>query len=212
MKQGLLAITFDDGFKTDLTVGLQEQLNRGMEPKGTSYIISSYTGANRLTNEDKLTLVNHGWDLQCHSHTHPLGGPGGGMTGLTAEELRQEMQNVNKHFVEDLGLPPPEHHSLPGGAYNKLILDVIGKYRKTMRTTTKRFFRNNINGAVLTLGDEENFRQTIDICMKYGVYAILLFHELDTEEKVDHYKAVLDYVQETGIRLVTISELYRILR
>lgn len=216
MRQGMIALTFDDGYKTDLTVAMQKQLDRGMEPKGTSYIISAYTGESYLDASEKLTLVNNGWDLQCHSHTHTLGGPDGGMTGLTAEELHQEMQNVNAHFQDDLGLPPPEHHAYPGNANNKLIRDILSLYRKSMRVGGSRFcswspdltrlpcFNSEYGTNVNSL---EKIKWVIDMCSKHGLYAIINFHELKDEETV-RYGQILDYMLEKKIRIASHRELY----
>lgn len=214
MKEGLIAITFDDGFVTDLTVGLQAQLDRGMEPKGTSYIIPSWTASNRLSASQQLELVNNGWDLQCHSYTHTTGGPNGGSTGLTAAQLHQEMQNVNAYFETTLGLPAPEHHAYPGGASNTLMHNIWGRYRKTLRTTQAEFCPtkpNRYRVPSIGFGNTSNlaaYYRIIDACDRHGLYMIAVLHEL-AGDLVAHYGAILDYIKaKTNVRLVTISELY----
>lgn len=221
MREGMIAITFDDGFATDLTVALQSQLDRGMTPKGTSYIITNKVdGVGRLSTDNVLSLVNNGWDVQCHSHTHPLDGPQGGMTGLTAAQLHQEMQNVNAYFTS-IGLPAPDHHAFPGGDYNKLIRDVVGRYRKTMRTTTGSYATfltqlppwrvrpvSAFNFDTASAATLNNIKWAIRTCKKYGLGAILFSHEFTSPEQIAQYGAILDYCLEQKIRLVTISEMY----
>ena len=219
MKPGTLAFVFDDAYKTDLSVGMQAQLDRGWEPKGTSYLITSYTGELRLTVEEKLTLLDNGWDLQCHSHTHPLDP---NFTGMTSDEIHEEMQNVNAHFVNDLGIPPPEHHTPPGGAtgQNTLVRNIVMRYRKTMMGRREKFIgpkpimnllSSNGGSGLAQHKTMSELRNWMELCLKHGFHMAMSFHMLDTPELVDRYNEILDHVEDTQIQLVTISELYKIL-
>lgn len=213
MKKAMVALTFDDGFKTDLTVGLQMQLDRGMTPKGTSYIVPSFVSAVRLTPAEQMQMASAGWDLQCHSQNHVLGGPQGGSSGLTADELHKSMQDVNAYF-ESLGLPHPEHHAYPGGANTKLMRDIWGTYRKTLRTTQNWLFTENINFQQLPSQTVENpanleyYKKYLLTAKKYNLHCTLFLHELATPEMQEHYGKLLDFMIDEKINLVTISEMY----
>ena len=104
--------------KRTYTVALPLQKEKGFKPKGTTYIVTGWVGIaeNRLTIEEILEMIADGWDFQCHSHSHALGGPDGGSTGLTPTEMFEEMQNVNLFFTSQLGIQTPEHNAYPGGA------------------------------------------------------------------------------------------------
>jgi len=213
VKQGLIAFTWDDGHKTDVTVALQEQLDRGMEPKGTSYIITGASPTNRMNIAEKLTLVNNGWDLQCHTHNHPLGP---NLTGHTAEQLHEEMQLSNAHFRDELGLPEPKHLAYPGGGHNKLVRDIVGLYRTTMRTTVPMPLSKKPNWHEIPSFpfDPENLERNIriiDACVDYGLCATFYAHEFDSQARIDAYRAMLDHCLNRKIRLVTMTELYDIL-
>jgi len=214
MRQPLLMITFDDGFKTDLTIGLQEQLNRGMSPKGTSFIAPGLYPALRLSAEDQLELINNGWDIQCHSYNHPVNT---GFDNLTAEEIHQEMQAINEYFATVLNLPPPQFHAYPGSRHNKLVRDIVGRYRLAMRTTDERFISPKPDWHQVPSFNSEDtaenllpkYRWVIEQCEKHGLCASILFHALDTEDKIAGYTGLLDLVQKSNVKLVTFTEMYR---
>ena len=122
----IVAITFDDGSETDYTVAYPLMEKRGI--KGTSYITTAWIEARsrKLTWEQIKELKQVGWTIGCHTNTHPR------LTELKAEDIHQEMQDVNRVF-ELHDLEPPEHHAYPLGRYNDQVIDVIRHYRKTGR-------------------------------------------------------------------------------
>lgn len=214
MGEAMLALTFDDGFKTDLTIAMQEQLNRGWDAKGTSYIISSASSSGRLTPQEILQMIDQGWDIQCHTHTHPIDPS---LPGHTSDQLHYEMQEVNKFFNQTLGIPSPEHHAYPGGGNTKLVHNVLKRYRKTMRGTQPFFITDKPDWHELPtfpLGTPDTLqgvKDAIDVCIKYGLSMTTYTHEINTVDREETYRAVLDYVAEKKIKLVTLSEMYEAL-
>ena len=102
IKGGAIAITFDDANSSDMLVGMQAMIDRGLEPKGTSYIPGSYVGkTNRLTIENIVQMLSLGWDIQCHSYYHTIGGVNGGMTSMTVQELMNDMKLQNDFFENE---------------------------------------------------------------------------------------------------------------
>jgi peptidoglycan/xylan/chitin deacetylase (PgdA/CDA1 family) len=70
-----------------------------------------------------------GWDFQCHSHTHP------NLQGLTAAEIRWEMEQVNAAFYAQ-GYNPPTQHAYPYGGYDAVAKTTIAEYRLSGRTVS----------------------------------------------------------------------------
>jgi peptidoglycan/xylan/chitin deacetylase (PgdA/CDA1 family) len=68
-------LTFDDGYKNNLTVFkvFQKLQSREFIPKGTLFVISDFIGrTNRLTREDLKRMTNSGLiSIQSHTATHP---------------------------------------------------------------------------------------------------------------------------------------------
>jgi len=226
--QGCIAVVIDDGRKTDLTVGLQEQLNRGMIPKGTSYIVGNYIGSSDdyLSVSDCKTLLNNGWDLEDHTYTHGVGDDSFYLK--TGDEIRAELQEMNDFFVETLGTAKPKHWSIPGGSLNRKILDIVGRERETIMVGGSKFITPYSNALMLpsydisptynqsaTSADSSRtitIRKIIDDCVKYGYGCALFCHELEEQTEIDAYRDVLDYGLWSGARFVTVSELWELYR
>lgn len=213
MARPLLMITFDDGYKTDMTVGMQEQLNRGLEPKGTSFIAPGLFPELRLTKAEQMEMINQGWDIECHTYNHPVDV---GFDNLTAPEIHTEMQLINEHF-ESMGLPFPQFHAYPGSKNNKLVRDIVGRYRLAMRTTDEGFITDKVdwhqvpsfNSATTSDILIPKYQWMTDQMVKQGFCASVHFHALDTPDKILGYTTLLDLVLEKNIKLVTFTEMYR---
>jgi len=65
-----IVFTFDDGTITDYTTAYPMMKARGV--RGTSYIITSKVGnIGVMSWEQIIEMYKDGWDIQCHTHTHP---------------------------------------------------------------------------------------------------------------------------------------------
>lgn len=217
IKGGALAITFDDANSSDMTVGMQAMLDRGLPAKGTSYIIGSYIGnPNRLTQTDLIDMIAQGWDIQCHSFYHTLGGPNGGMTGMTAQELIDDMKLQNDFFENEIGIPAPQHHAYPGGASSQMMHNIMGRYRKSFRTTQAQFFSKGVDKYRIpafsfegvTVEKIEEYKTLIDYSVENNLPLTVFIHDLYTEDRISAYGQILDHIVESKIKLMTITEMY----
>jgi len=65
-----IVFTFDDGFDTDYYTVLPMFAERAL--LGTSYINTGKLGEEDMLTWDQVKeMIDIGWDIQCHSHTHP---------------------------------------------------------------------------------------------------------------------------------------------
>lgn len=225
---GYIAIVIDDGRKTDVTVGLQKQLDRGMTPKGTSYIVGSYIGSSDswMDVSDCKTLLDNGWDLQDHTYTH--GVYDDAFWTKTGNEIREELQLMNDFFTETLGTAKPKHWSIPGGTLTRKILDVVGRERETIMVGGSKFITPYSNALMFPSFDiSPTYNQTktsalsnrsatiykvIDDCVTNNYACALFCHELEEQSEIDAYTDVLDYGLKSGAQFVTVSELYDIFK
>lgn len=230
-KRGYIAFVWDDGFLTDKTIAMQMQLDRGLNPKGTSYIIGQAvlgTSANRLHVDDCLEMLDNGWDLQDHTFTHPT--TTHQFVDFTGTEMREELQKSNDFFVNTLHTAIPQHWSIPGGTLTKKVLDVVGRERKTIMVGGSRFITPYTNALTFpsfdisptyeyiasrdasTTDRKLTIRKVIDDVVKYGYGAVLYCHEMVDQSEIDAYEDALDYALQSGSQLVTVSEMYDIFK
>ncbi len=213
----LIVITFDDGNDTDLTVAYPLMEARGM--KGVSYINTATVGQDgKLDWEEIAFLLASGWDIGCHTHTHPW------LTALTDDEIRDEMQAVDAAFLA-AGFEPPLHHAYPFTAYDQRVKNIVAAYRLTARGgeyPAGDFNRSDppwhsLPALRIYIGDEayfERIKKRIDLAAAQKETLILYTHRLtedpgpyDTDPY--YFAKLLDHIDSLGIETVTMSYLYR---
>lgn len=228
-KRGYICFVWDDGFLTDKTVALQKQLDRGIDPKGTSFVIASSvlgTNSDRLHIADCKEMLDYGWDIQDHTFSHSLNPSFSEMTG---EQIREDLQRANDFFINTLNTAKPEHWSVPGGTLSRKLLDVVSRERKTIMVGGSRFITPYTNALMLPSFDisptyeyisdldesgdrKQTIRKVIDDVVKYGYGAVLYCHEMSDLAEVEAYEDALDYAIASGAQLVTLTEMYNIFK
>lgn len=108
-----VAITFDDGSETDLLVAAPVLRQSGFG--ATFYITSGWIGqAGHLSVSQLIELSNQGFEIGCHSMSHPY------LSDLNDVELRRETLDA-KSMLEQIIGKPVEHFSCPGGRYDHRV-------------------------------------------------------------------------------------------
>lgn len=222
LKRPLIAVTFDDGFRSDIDLVYPEFKNRGVV--GTSYIwtdrTDNYAGAMNV--EDLIELKLNGWGVECHTRNHPR------LNDLTDEEIHEQMQFVNQDF-ERFGLPLPQHHALPYGSGGNVarVQNILMQYRKSIRN-----IQSNSNGVyndwdtidfsalnarsvdgtddikIETLKDDIDLTVSNDGILVLIVHKVVLENPGQYETPLHRLLAVVDYAIEKGMKFVTIDEMY----
>jgi peptidoglycan/xylan/chitin deacetylase (PgdA/CDA1 family) len=108
--RGTVAITFDDGCATDLTAAAPILKRYGFG--ATFYVVSGFVNKNGFLSQEQLReLVELGFEIGCHSMTHPY------LPDLDDVSLRREIADA-KTAIEQMIGKPVEHFSCPGGRYD----------------------------------------------------------------------------------------------
>uniref|UniRef100_UPI00260F3727 polysaccharide deacetylase family protein n=1 Tax=uncultured Methanomethylovorans sp. TaxID=183759 RepID=UPI00260F3727 len=207
-------LTFDDGFKSDYDIVYQELTDRNM--RSTHYIIANKVGEDetRMSWNDIKTMSDAGFDMECHSYTHPE------LIKNSSNEIIQQMVNVNNAFVSH-GLPAPRHTAYPFGEYNDNVISVISSYRDSGRVVS---WQNNAYYPVDSLKkpyelpcyptDFNNTIAEIDKAIAGNYTLILGFHEITEirsgtyEMSISEFESILDYIESKNIPTQTIAEYY----
>lgn len=141
--QKKICLTFDDGYKSHLNVA--SYLKKKGIP-GTFYITSGWIGRkNHLGKEDILKIKKKGMEIGSHSHTHR------NMTKLKEKEINEEITK-SKNILEEIIKSKVNTLSLPGGEYNKKILNLCKKKYKTVRTSDPEEWEKNFRNILPGIG------------------------------------------------------------
>lgn len=120
-----VVITFDDGYKTDISVAKPIMDEHGLV--GTSYTIKDRIAADptRMSLADLKHLQRCNWSIASH------GSPD--LTTLSEAELESEFEDITSYLKAN-GFSGYNHYAYPMGRYNSTVLQVASKYFATART------------------------------------------------------------------------------
>ncbi|AKQ68587.1 Endo-1,4-beta-xylanase A precursor [Myxococcus hansupus] len=212
--EGMVTITLDDGWTTQYTLARPELNSRDIPATYglvTRAIAEGWGGYMTLTQAQ--TLVSEGNDIASHTLTHP------DLTSLTPPQLLSELRDSRAWLETALGLPAVPNLVVPFGLQNGPVLDVIRQHYASSRTVNAgRNFRDTV---VYDLRANDVARNVpvsavqgwVDQAILEKSWLILVFHEFtngtptrDTQYVTSDFEAILDYVQTSGVRTVTLSE------
>lgn len=215
----LIVISFDDGVYTDFTTAYQIMKSKDV-PFGTSYIVTSLGPPTYMTWGQMKIMMNDGWDIQCHTHTHQW------LTDLTEQEVHQEFQNVDNAFVANKG-KPPRHLATPGNRSNALVKSVAEQYRDSMliavsdtdnQYETEAMALKKINADIKDQAQMDIVKTAIDDVKNNKGIGIMRSHAVLSSPPgnpyycLTHYfEEMIDYILSQDIQIVTISDAYKAL-
>ncbi len=208
----ILVITFDDGRPSDYQASLNA---RGIHC--TSYIKTGSTDTvDHLSWMQVKDMIKRGWDIQCHTHTHP------NLTTLTEQQVRGEIENVDAAFLAN-GLATPIHHANPYGGTNSTVRAIIADYRITQRAglggpygfAEIDFQRiGTIAMDMQTLNCLNTVKQAIANAYAQKKILIGYLHRLvdnvthESQCVKEYFWTMVDYALSLGINIWTIDAMY----
>lgn len=123
--------TWDDGAPEDIRLF---ELHEKYEIPGMFFVpTQNIEGRKVITSEEIRKYESNMISFGGHTANHVY------LTTIPFEKVENEIAD-NKSYLEDVLGHEIEHFCLPGGKYNKDILDVSFKYFKTVRTTNTMCF------------------------------------------------------------------------
>lgn len=128
-------ITFDDGYKNNLTAFsiLQKLKDDKFNPTGTLFVISDYIDwSNRLSKADLKRMADSGiFSIQSHTATHP------NLTKITNYEYEL---NESKKKIQAITSKPVIALAYPYSLYNKKVIEETKKYYTYGLTTIPELY------------------------------------------------------------------------
>ena len=118
-REGVVALTFDDGWRGSLTTGVEHLLAAGLS--GTFFITRDFVGRPHYADTGALREAHRaGMEIGTHGTTHRF------LPTLSASELREELAAA-KGFLEDLLGAEVTTGSVPGGAWSRAVAEAAAE-------------------------------------------------------------------------------------
>ncbi len=130
-----VCITFDDGSETDLLCAAPLLQKAGFG--ATFYVTAGFLGKAGYLSESQLrTLSALGFEIGCHSQTHPY------LTDIDCSRLHDETKGAKERLERIIGVPV-DHFSCPGGRWNRRVIEAV----KAAGFRTMAISRTGVNFA-----------------------------------------------------------------
>jgi peptidoglycan/xylan/chitin deacetylase (PgdA/CDA1 family) len=161
-----VCITFDDGCETDLIAAAP--LLRQFAFNATFYLTAGFLGAaGHLTADQVRDLDSQGFEIGCHSMTHPY------LSDLPEPELKREIVDAKLQLEQILG-HPIEHFSCPGGRFDRRTLE-MARRAGFQTVANSRIHANSFRTSCYDLGRVAMMRdmplpEFAAICHNHGLW------------------------------------------
>ena len=212
--QGIVSLTFDDGYTSAYTNGLAALSKYGY--KGTYYIISGSVGDTvdgYMTSANVKTLYKDGEEIGSHTVTHP------DLTTLTPAQLTTELSQSQTALQKLTGTPVTDF-AYPYGTYNAATLTAAKKYYSLQRSTDAGFNskdeynpQNIIVQNILDTTPTAQVQAWVDYAIQTKTWLVLVYHQVDTDPAAGDYNTYpadlnteLSYMKSKNVKVETIKQ------
>lgn len=211
----MIALTFDDGWRSVYDVALPEMNRRGLI--GTNYITSGFIDSwddpeGYISSEHVIEFANAGWEIGAHSINHDH------LPELSESEIIDNLL-IPQEVLVDLSHTPVTAFSTPYGEFNDIV---INNAKSTYEThvnawsdakginTLENFDMYNIHRLDTAQISVEGVCETVSTLGEDEFY-VIIFHRItdipDTYNvSPDDFNAMLDCVEESEVNVVTVSD------
>ena len=204
-----VVITFDDGYKTDISVA--KPIMDGYGLVGTSYIIKDRIDVDptRMTLADLKHLQRCNWSVASH------GSPD--LTTLNEAQLESEFEDITGYLKEN-GFSGYSHYAYPMGRYNNTVLNVASRYFATARTihtqpeTSVPAERLKLRVFyVISSTTNTQLQNALTLANRKGITLILVFHRIvetpsaPEDVSVSNFTTFMQTIANSGIGSINIE-------
>ncbi len=209
-----VVITFDDGYKTDISVAKPIMDEYGLV--GTSYIIKDKIDVDptRMSLADLKRLQRCNWSIASH------GSPD--LTTLNEAELKSEFEAITGYLKAN-GFSGYNHYAYPMGRYNSTVLQVASRYFATARTihtqpeTSVPAERLKLRVFyVISSTTNTQLQNALNLANRNGITLIIVFHRIvpTTSEPEDvsiaNFTTFMQTIANAGIPVTNIEMAFNI--
>ncbi len=182
----LLAITFDDGPYTPVTMSLLNRLDK-YNARVTFFVLGSRLDENRSYRETMKRAYDMGNQIASHTYSHST------LTKLTPAQLRTEIDKANASVKNVIGVEPDAIRP-PYGATNSTVEEAMKKHI--------------IMWSIDTLDWKSRNAESVCNNMVNSAFdgGIVLLHDL-YQTSVDGAVKAMEILQKQGYAFVTVDEL-----
>ncbi len=219
---GYLTLRFDDGYAGEWDAfKLMDARNlRGV-------ILPIPSGPKAVGGEDYLSLTqlhkiqSHGWDITCHSYTHPEPATGypNFMASMTLQQQETELQSCQQWFIANNFTQGARFFVPPGQVIDSNLVSLIPKYfiaSQTLVDIPLFYYQSapTINPYAIHCVSTSNYESSsevailesyVDCTVAQNGWLTIFAHGVSDSALFNEF---LDYVENSGVQVVTFSDIF----
>lgn len=211
--QGMVTISFDDGWESNYTTALPKMQAMGF--KSTQYFATTYL--ENATPADILNVqqfVTAGHEIGSHSVTHP------DLTTVSDATLQYELTHSQQYLSTTFNTPITSF-ATPFGAYNAKVTNTIKQYYASDRSvdmgynynSKEDFNVNNIRAqSLINTTTDAQVQAWVDYARIHKVWLVLVYHVIDTDTSDMYsntpaqFQSHLNIIKNSGLPVRTTSQ------
>lgn len=205
-RRGLASVTFDDGWASIYSSGLQ--IFQKYQIPTTQFVVAGYDGKAYMTEKQLRAMQAAGQSIDSHSLTHPK------LTEIGSEQLHMELAGSQTILQQKYGTA--NNLATPFGAYTDAINARIAQCYQSHRTTDTGYnapgynrYQVRVRNVEVSTKPEE-IRAWADYAQKHNLWLVLVYHQVedkgsyavDTKVLESHFQALKD----SGIHLASYND------
>lgn len=210
--QGLVSLTFDDGWQSIYANALPLLKKYGFV--STQYIISGTIngGDGYMTSTQIKAFKTQGSEIASHTVSHP------DLTTLTAKQLDQELSQSRATIQRLFGTDTALNFASPYGSYNPTAVTVMKKYYRSHRSTDTGYnSKDNFDAYNILVQNIEvtttpaQVNAWVNQAIKDKTWLVLVYHDVNTAG--DAYSVTpknldseLSYIKSTNVSVKTVDQ------
>lgn len=216
-KEGIVSITFDDGWESVYTEGFVPLQENGLAT--TQYIISgSLNDQNYMSVAQIKSMQSVGHEVGSHTITHA------DLTTLDENGITKELSESKQTLEKNFG--PVRDFTSPLGAYNAYTLGKIGQYYRSQKNAegnlssdisqslnrASSIDKHNLKSySVRNTTTVYDLQKLVDLAIANKDWLILTYHQIDYSNETfsvnpGDYRAQLKAISAKPIRSATIGQ------
>lgn len=210
---GVVSFTFDDAYADAYTQGKRILDKYGFA--GTAYVISQHFGeVDRLTlGQARAMQEISGWEIG--GHCLDVAAHDNRLASLSAADLEAEISG-HKAWLRSNGFRG-ESFAYPGGVFTQQIVEVVGRYFSSARTTSSQPFHNHperLDPYLLThcdssvAGEVSAIKQRLNEAKANNLWLILTHHRISSSVGLppSEFESIVDHAASIGIAVRTVQD------
>jgi len=208
--QGMVSLTFDDGWEDNYTSVLPLLTQYGF--KSTQYYATTYI--QQQTNEiyKIQAFAAAGHEIGSHSITHPY------LTKMTLAQMDNELSQSKTYLESIVGAGKVTEFASPYGDYNSQVITEIQKYYRSHRSTDEGYnSKDNFNIYNLRVQNMTNtttlaqYQEWIRKAQVDKVWLIIIYHRIGEnpdqfETAPADFAAQMQYLNQSGLAVKTVGQ------